>query len=174
MERLPFEDWAPVEIARLKAEADGLSLALERYLSAVGKTAPHNGTLNKRADLVTNINKVHTVTSHEKPNQRRSKYDGLMAAFTEKSGSSGLTMDAMVNIAEEQKFEISRAQLRSLIFVQKAHKNVLTQGDLYIWGADNISWSGLGSLQEEDGPLGPDPFAEDVEERARVEKELFG
>ena len=133
MERVPFEDWAFSEIARLKDEAESLALVLKRYLNAVGKTVSNEDAKLSRSEHVQNVQKPHVVAQDEKPSQRRSKYDGLIAAFVEKSGDLGLTMDAMVNIRDEQKVDITRDQLRSLIFAQKSHGKVYKRDDFYIW-----------------------------------------
>lgn len=122
MSKTPFDEWAPAEIARLRAQADALQCALDLYAGAEPRGAPASAP-----KFMPERQRAFDV-----PRQRTSKYESMFQAF-EASGRA-LSLDEMLAIAGTLGFTLDRANMRSMAFAQKQLGRVRRDGDGYRWG----------------------------------------
>jgi hypothetical protein len=122
MTKPPFPDWAPREIARLRQEADALQRALDLYLGRPSGAGVFDGP-----------KLVHT---NDGSRSKISKYEPMFKAF--EAAGRVLTLDDMLNIAQQAGFSLNRANLRSQVFVQKTLGRARVEGNGYVWQLSKI------------------------------------
>jgi hypothetical protein len=116
MEKASFPEWARMEIARLRSEADAIQRTLDLYTEA-SLRQPAPSTRSR---------------SVEPARARTSKYEPLFLEF-EKTGRT-LTTDDMLEIANRMNIPIDRSNMRSQVFAQKQAGRAHPDGDGYRWG----------------------------------------
>lgn len=120
MTKLPFDQWAPVEIRRLRQEADALQRAFDLYTAGA-------------TDRAASLPKLRAI---EGGRQRTSKYEAAFVAFEE--ANRVLSINDMIEIAKACGFEMDRSNMRSQVFAQKKAGRAHPQGDGYLWGLSKI------------------------------------
>jgi hypothetical protein len=114
MSKPPFDQWAPAEVARLRATADALERALELYAG--------NGRDNF----------TYPTAQKGRRGPRVSKYEPMFQAFEKEARP--LSLDDMYEIAMRLNVQIDRNNLRSQVFAQRHLGRARSEGQGYLWG----------------------------------------
>lgn len=116
---LPFEEWAPSEIKRLRDEANTLELALTQFLARTGKAQTINAASTK-VETVSNVaTPVITRTRIRSRSENKTyKFDVVEAALRE-AGEAGLTIGDMYDVIERNNVDMNRTTLRTMIWHKK-------------------------------------------------------
>lgn len=145
--RPPFEIWAPQEVNRLRREADALEGALNVYLARSGNALGANGASAQSSTLL---------GTRPREGGRRSRYEPAFEQFA--LTGRPLSLDEMLEIARSKGFNLSRNNMRSIVFAQKKAGRARADGDKYAWGKFGEVWtSDLLGWRPAAAPLGPAP-----------------
>jgi hypothetical protein len=109
--RETFEDWAKAEISRLRAEADTLQRALNKYLESQGATPIDAGRLNGGT--------LSPSRSRITPTQTRkgSKREFVLSKIGE--SLNGATTEDLFPVVQQRFPDMKRSSLRALLYIEK-------------------------------------------------------
>lgn len=127
----PFQEWAPGEIKRLRAEADALELILRRYLADEAPEAPKTNGAGHSASAGDSAR----VRSQGQPRPK----NAIMSDFINRSGSTGVKAAEIHRFAQEDPAiglgtNASRAMLWGL---KKQGRVILRDGRYYGKDSEN-------------------------------------
>lgn len=126
MSKPEFEGWARLEIARLRAEADGLERALQRFLRAENVHPPlgqPNGVITARAS-------------------RKGTKTSAIVRFVRESGPQGVSLDDVLQFAEKHGLHMKRNSVRSTLYLAKKAGRLMEQGGKYTAKEPDVEASG--------------------------------
>jgi hypothetical protein len=129
--RETFEDWARGEISRLRAEADALQRALDKYLES------HN----EKPAAASHLNGSTPSTRRPKTTSERvrkgTKRSFVLARIGESIGGS--TISELFNDIHKAFPDMKRSSLRAMLYLEAKSKNIERRGDRYVLKQDRPS-----------------------------------
>jgi hypothetical protein len=109
-----FDEWARAEISRLRAEADGLQRALDKFLESKPRERREPAT-------VTLVRKPRRV-----PNKaRRGSKRGFVLKQIAESGRQGMTTEELFGTVQEAFPDMKRSSLRALLYLEKKEGHIV-------------------------------------------------
>jgi hypothetical protein len=131
-----FESWARVEISRLRAEADMLQRALDKYLESQGGKPSDAHHLNGGA--------VPPRTAKLAPNKARqgTKRSFVLGRIGESIG--GATTGELFEAVRRPLPGMKRSSLRALLYLEAKSGNIERRGERYVLKQERPSAPALG------------------------------
>jgi hypothetical protein len=129
--RETFEDWARGEISRLRAEADTLQRALDKYLESHDEKPAAASHLNGSAS---STRRPKTTSERVRKGTKRSF---VLARIGESIGGS--TIGELFNDVHKAFPDMKRSSLRALLYLEAKSGNIVRRGERYALKQDRPS-----------------------------------